>query len=206
MLLAVDDVRQLVLRDIFVGQSKAKTVDDMWARVCEADRRNTEHLRRCQQLELEMWRVKADFTNCQAARQAEHSERESLERSISDRDDVIVGLRNQLSSCQDANRDLTDCTARLTRAVWDLTGADDADVAAENVKIRYDEQELDCARMKRQVASMDSEKSQLEEEVWQWMEKYALLCAESKNETVQKDQIIHTLRSCLYTSGLCPPA
>ena len=206
MLLVVEDVRRLLMQNIVVDQSKTKMMDNMWAKVCEADRSNTEQLLRCQQLELEVWRTKADLATCRASLQAGQSDRQSLERSITDRDEMITELRNQLSICQDANQDLTGCTAKLTEAVWDLAGADDEEAEAERVRFRYDERELHCARLKRRVASIESEKSQLQEEIRQWVERYGQLCAESNGKIVLRDQTIYSLRSFLQENGLCSPA
>ena len=119
------------MQKIFVGQTKAKVVDNMWTEVCDADRGSTEHMLRGQQLELEMWRLKADLATSRASLEAEQSAQDSIERliverdemigerdeMIVERDEIVAVLRDQLSICQGANRDLSSCTAKLADAI-----------------------------------------------------------------------------------------
>jgi chromosome segregation ATPase len=143
---------------------------------------------------MEAWRAKSALAECQASLQAERSERQALEQIMSEQTTTIKELRHQLSIERDTVRDLSCSTARLSEAVWDLAGADDVEAETQRVRVRYDEQELQCVRLKRRIACMISEKAQLNQENGQWAERCAHLCTQSNREIVQRDETIHALQ------------
>ena len=198
----MEDLRRLMMQNIFVVQSRSKTVDDMWTKFCKAHRGETEQLLRGQQLELEKMRTEEELST---ALQRERLVRESLEQSLANRDESIADLRNQLLICQDANRDLSHSTARLTEAIWDLADSDDVEGERQRLRVRYDKQEMRCAYLERQIESVGGERSQVEEELGQLRERYAHFCAESNREILERDETIYELRSFVKENGLCPP-
>ena len=203
LLLAIADLRRLAVQNILVAQSEGKTASDMWTSCREAHRGQTELLLQSQRLELETMRTKEQLNT---ALQRERLVREALEKAIADRDESIADLRNQITSYQYANQDLSHSTAKLTEAIWDLADADDVEVERERIQVRYDTQELRCAYLERQMESVDGEKSRVEEELQRLKEQFAHFCAECNREIIDKDETIYMLRSFVGENGPCPPA
>lgn len=195
----MDDLRRLTMQNIFVGQSKASIADKMWSECCEARRSESEQLLRSQQLELELTRAKDELS---AVRQRQNTEQASLERSIKARDESIADLQDQVIIFRSANRDLSSSTAKLTEAIWDLAGADDVEGERERLMVRYDELELRCAYLDRQLGSTIRDKCLVEEQLRQMRGQYAQFCADSNREIVERDEIIHALRSFVEERGL----
>lgn len=191
----VADLRRLLLQDIFVGQSNTKTVEDMWARFCEARHSGMESLLKCQQQDAEMTRLRSAIASCRAALQNAALTQSSLERRVTEREGEIATLKHRLQACEDANRDLLVCTARLSESIFDLAGAADVDAEADRVRVRYDQMETRNAHLQRLMAWMSEEKSALERQVYQWAESHQQLRAQSETVIAGKDRTIEMLQA-----------
>lgn len=195
----MEDLRRLMMQNIFVGQSKARVADEMWLECCKARRNETEQLLRSQQLELELARTKEELG---AVQQRGCADQASLEQSLKARDELITDLRDQIVISRSANQDLSRSTAMLTQAIWDLADADDVEGERQRLMLRYDKVEMRCAYLERQAEGAIPDRCLVEEQLRQMRGQYAQFCVNSNREIVERDETIHALRSFVEESRL----
>lgn len=180
-------------------------MDDMWARYGEARRSGTEALVKCRRQEMEVARLESEVASYRGALDDAASVRYSLERRDVERENEVARLWHQLSACEDTNRDLVVCTARLSESIFDLAGATDVESEAGRVRLRYDQLELRCAHLGRLLARANEEKTALERQVQQWAESHHQLRVQGAGLIADRDRSIKMLQAMIVDNGLHAP-
>lgn len=146
-----------------------------------------------QQLEEEVLQLRAGISDFATALQVERSTRASLEQIICERDRTVaqqeqvalrqeqmIGQRNQAimqrdrfiaelqnkTLCaQELNGNLSRCAEKLADVIRNLIRTDDPEGEAQQVTRQYDEQEMECARLKGQNLSLGVERARMAQQL-----------------------------------------
>lgn len=194
------------MQNILVTQSKAKADEEASAKVYDAQRVCVELRSQNQHLVMNVRSVEKDLEMRDVQLESERHMRQSLEDSFRERGAQIVDLRQQLAAFQDENRDLRLSNVKISSALCDLTGVHDTTATVGRLNVRHGERDSNSTRMRSHIVSLLNEKRELEDEIAAWRERYASLCAETNNQILERDELIHTLQSSLCSYDMLPPA